>query len=322
MRKVSVVIPNFNGAKFIPECFEALGKQSFKDFDVIFVDNASEDGSVELARSCAKNLLLRVITLDINYGFAKAVNEGIKASGAEYVILLNNDTKAGVHFVEELVKSIEGHKDIFSAQAHMLRYDDSRLTDSAGDCFCLFGWAFSRGKDKPAKLYKEDCDIFSSCAGAAIYRRAVFEKIGYFDEKFFAYLEDVDMGYRAKLYGYRNIFAHKAKVLHVGSGASGSRHNSFKVSLAARNAVFLMYKNFAPWQKAVNFIPVFAGIIVKALFFASKGLGKDYAKGVLSAVGGLSGIKKTDFDGICADNSRGVQRELCRNVINLLRAFG
>lgn len=322
MRKVSVVIPNFNGAKFIPECFEALRKQSFKDFDVIFVDNASEDESIELARSCSKGLSLRVIALDINYGFAKAVNEGIKASGAEYVILLNNDTKAGVHFAEELVLAIDGHKDIFSAQAHMLQYHNSRLTDSAGDYFCLLGWAFSRGKDKPARLYKEDCDIFSSCAGAAIYRRAVFEKIGYFDEKFFAYLEDVDMGYRARLYGYRNIFAHKAKVLHVGSGASGSRHNSFKVSLAARNAVFVMYKNFAPWQKAVNFIPVLAGILIKALFFASKGLGKDYVKGVFSAAGGLSGIKKTDFGGICADNSREVQKELFGNVMKLLRVFG
>lgn len=322
MRKVSVVIPNFNGAKFIPECFEALRKQSFKDFDVIFVDNASEDESIELARSCSKGLSLRVIALDINYGFAKAVNEGIKASDAEYVILLNNDTKAGAHFAEELVLAIDGHKDIFSAQAHMLQYHNSRLTDSAGDYFCLLGWAFSRGKDKPARLYKEDCDIFSSCAGAAIYRRAVFEKIGYFDEKFFAYLEDVDMGYRARLYGYRNIFAHKAKVLHVGSGASGSRHNSFKVSLAARNAVFVMYKNFAPWQKAVNFIPVLAGILIKALFFASKGLGKDYVKGVFSAAGGLSGIKKTDFGGICADNSREVQKELFGNVMKLLRVFG
>lgn len=322
MRKVSVVIPNFNGAKFIPECFEALRKQSFKDFDVIFVDNASEDESIELARSCSNGLSLRVIALDINYGFAKAVNEGIKASDAEYVILLNNDTKAGAHFAEELVLAIDGHKDIFSAQAHMLQYHNSRLTDSAGDYFCLLGWAFSRGKDKPARLYKEDCDIFSSCAGAAIYRRAVFEKIGYFDEKFFAYLEDVDMGYRARLYGYRNIFAHKAKVLHVGSGASGSRHNSFKVSLAARNAVFVMYKNFAPWQKAVNFIPALAGILIKALFFASKGLGKDYVKGVFSAAGGLSGIKKTDFGGICADNSREVQKELFGNVMKLLRVFG
>lgn len=319
MRKLSVVIPNYNGAEFIPECFKALSKQSFKDFDVIFVDNASEDESVRIARENAGELELRVIELDINYGFARAVNEGIKASDAEYVILLNNDTKAGAHFAEELLYAIDGLNYIFSAQAHMLRYDDSRLTDSAGDYFCVLGWAFSRGKDKPARRYREDCEIFSSCAGAAIYRKAVFEKIGYFDEKFFAYLEDVDIGYRAWLNGYRCIFAHKARVLHVGSGASGSRHNSFKVSLAARNAIFVMYKNFAPWQKALNFLPVLIGIIIKALFFTSKGLGKAYIKGILSALGGLSGIEKPDFSAICAYNSRFVQKELCRNTVKLLR---
>lgn len=321
MRKVSIVIPNYNGAKFIPECFEALKKQSFKDFDVIFADNASEDESIKLAKECAGELSLRLIELDINYGFAKAVNEGIKASDAEYVILLNNDTKAGAHFARELLAAIEGGDDIFSAQAHMLQYNDSRLTDSAGDYFSLPGWAFSRGKDKPARLYREDCEIFSSCAGAAIYRRDIFEKIGYFDEKFFAYLEDVDIGYRARLNGYRNIFAHKAKVLHVGSGASGSRHNSFKVSLAARNSVFVMYKNFAPWQKAVNFIPVLIGIIIKALYFTSKGLGKDYIKGIFSAIGGLSDIKKPEFSEICVYNSKLAQKELCRNTVKLLRSF-
>lgn len=319
MRKVSVVIPNYNGEKWIPECLAALQKQSFQDFDVIFVDNASEDDSLTLARERAGGLSMRIVELDINYGFARAVNEGIKASGAEYVILLNNDTKAGARFVEELLRAIEGHEDVFSAQALMLRSDNKRLTDSAGDYFCALGWAFARGKDRPAKLYDENREIFSACAGAAIYRRAVFEKIGYFDEKFFAYLEDVDIGYRAKRCGYRNIFAHRAKTLHAGSGSSGSRHNSFKVSLAARNAVFLMYKNFAPWQKAVNFLPVLLGMIVKTVFFASKGLGRDYIKGVFSAFGGLSELEKGGFGANGSDNDPEIQKELWRNVVKIIR---
>lgn len=319
MGKVSVIIPNYNGVKFLPECLGALKRQSFKDFDVILVDNSSEDGSVELAGSCAGGLSLRVISLDNNYGFARAVNEGIRASGAEYVILLNNDTRAGTHFVEELLLAIEGHEDIFSAQALMLRYSDRRYADSAGDYFCLFGWALSEGRDKRADRYREDREIFSSCAGAAIYRRAVFEKTGYFDEKFFAYLEDVDMGYRARRFGYRNVLAHRARVLHVGSGSSGSRHNAFKVSLAARNSFFLMYKNFAPWQKAVNFLPVLFGTVVKAFYFASKGLGRDYIKGVLSGLGGLDGVQKPDFSAAHEDNSMELQRELARGTVKLLK---
>lgn len=315
MKKISVIIPNYNGEKFIPECFEALQKQSFKDFEIILVDNASEDESVELAKRHSGSIPLRVIGLDVNYGFARAVNEGICESSAEYVILLNNDTKVGTHFVEKLLFAIDGHQDIFSAQALMLNYNNRKLVDSAGDCFSVLGWAFARGKDRPASRYRTDCDIFSACAGAAIYRRALFDKIGYFDEKFFAYLEDVDIGYRARCYGYRNVLAHRAKVLHIGSGSSGSRHNSFKVSLSARNAVFVMYKNFEPWQMALNFLPALAGTIIKTFYFTGKGLGKDYLKGIFSAISGLSGVQRPDYGKTHDDVNWQIEKEMCANVV-------
>lgn len=270
MKKVTIVIPNYNGEKYIDECFSALTKQSYKDFDVILADNGSEDNSISKACQYKDKLDLNIKKLNCNYGFAKAVNEGIRQSQAEYVILLNNDTHAGRHFVENLLKAIEMEKDVFAAQALMLQYNSPELVDSAGDYFCALGVAFSAGKDKKASLYKKKKDIFSACAGAAIYRRKIFEEIGYFEEEFFAYLEDVDICYRAKLFGYRNIFVPDAKVLHVGSASSGSRYNEFKVSLAARNSMLLMYKNFAPWQWAVNFIPVLAGITIKAVFLLKR----------------------------------------------------
>ena len=156
--------------------------------------------------------------------------------------------------------------------------------------------------------------MFSSCAGAAIYRKSVFETIGYFDEVFFAYLEDMDIGYRAKLHGYRNVFVPEAKVLHVGSGSSGSRYNEFKTKLAARNSMLVMYKNFAGWQFLVNIPFILAGIILKSAFFAKQKLLKAYLKGILEAfvtAGKVERQKSCDIK----KNYGTIQRELMRNIL-------
>lgn len=122
--------------------------------------------------------------------------------------------------------------------------------------------------------------MFSACAGAALYRKAVFEKIGNFDENHFAYLEDIDVGYRAKIYGYRNYYAPASVVLHAGSGSSGSRHNKFKVDLSSRNSIYLIYKNMPVLQVLLNLPFLLLGYLVKILFFLKKGLGADYMKGL------------------------------------------
>lgn len=313
MYKASVVIPNYNGEKYIDECMNALRKQREQSFEVILVDNASEDNSIA-AFEVYNDLNIRTITLDENYGFSRAVNEGIKASEAEYVILLNNDTHVGKNFVGALVDAMDEDDNIFSAQAHMLQYSDRTITDSAGDYFCALGWGFSRGKDEKASKFTERRDVFSSCAGAAIYRKSVFETIGYFDEVFFAYLEDMDIGYRAKLHGYRNVFVPEAKVLHVGSGSSGSRYNEFKTKLAARNSMLVMYKNFAGWQFLVNIPFIIAGIILKSAFFAKQKLLKAYLKGILEAfvtAGKVERQKSCDIK----KNYGTIQRELMRNIL-------
>ena len=139
-------------------------------------------------------------------------------------------------------------RNCFSMEAKMIQMREPEKLDGAGDYYCLLGWAFARGKDQPVEKYQKCDRIFSACAGAAIYRKELLEKIGLFDEAHFAYLEDVDVGYRANLYGYRNLFAPDAAVYHAGSAVSGSRHNPFKVELTARNNLYLIYKNMPPLQ--------------------------------------------------------------------------
>ena len=124
----------------------------------------------------------------------------------------------------------------------MIQYHDSSKIDSAGTYYNALGWAYAYGKDKSVKKYNNIRKIFAACGGASIYRKKVFEEIGMFDEKHFAYLEDIDVGYRARIAGYDNLYEPKSEVIHVGSAASGARYNEFKVKMSSRNNVYLIYK--------------------------------------------------------------------------------
>ena len=281
LAKVSVVIPNYNGIKFYRECFLALRRQTLAPDKIIVVDNGSTDGSAEAIESEFPEVTM--IRFPENTGFTGAVNEGIRASeGMDYAILLNNDTSAEPDFVKELVRAIGKNENIFSAQAKMLKMDDETLMDDAGDFYCAFGWAFARGKGRPASAYLRPREIFSSCAGAAIYSMRILKEIGLFDENHFAYLEDTDIGWRARIRGYVNVFAPRAKVLHVGSATSGSVYNLFKVLNTSRNSIYLVYKNMPAGQIILNLPFLVFGFTVKAVFFAKKGFGKEYLTGLVN----------------------------------------
>ncbi len=280
--KLSVIIPNYNGKQFLEACVDSLFEQSVRSFEVVIVDDASTDSSAEalMEKYPQDNGLpaVRYLFHRENKGFAASVNDGIKAACSEYVLLLNNDTVADKYFVENMWREIRRRDDIFSVSAKMLNMHEPDKMDDAGDYFCALGWAFSDARDKDAKLYDKRRVVFSACGGAAICRKDVLLKLGAFDEAHFAYLEDVDLGYRALWQGYRNIYSPKAAVLHAGSGSSGSRYNEFKLGLTVRNQVYLVYKNMPLWQWIVNFIPLVAGWIIKLVFFARKGMGAAYIK--------------------------------------------
>lgn len=310
--RVSVIIPNYNGEKFIEKCLLSLTKQTYADFEVILVDNGSTDRSVELAEDIYPDI--NIIKLHDNYGFSRAVNEGIQASQAKYVILLNNDTEADEGFVENMVKGIDKSPKIFSCAAKMVQFNNRELIDSAGDYYTIIGCTFTKGYNKKTQYFNKDGIIFSSCAGAAIYRRKVFGKIGYFDEMHFAYLEDVDIGYRAKIHGYVNTYVPEAVVYHVGSGSSGSRHNEFKVRLAARNNVYLNYKNMPLVQLIINYPFILAGKLMKLVFMARKGLGKVYLDGVMEGYSTLSKCNKVKFRKENIPNYLRIEFELLANL--------
>ena len=291
MAAVTIIIPNYNGLRFMDTCMEALKAQSYQNFRTLVVDNGSTDGSVEWL----KEHNIETIFLKENTGFSGAVNTGIRASDTPYVILLNNDTRVDEYYVAELVKAMEQSERIFSVSSRMLQMYHPDLIDDAGDMYSLLGWAYQRGIGQSASGYKKSCRIFAACAGAAIYRRKIFDEIGFFDEMHFAYLEDIDVGYRARIAGYDNIYCPAAVVYHVGSGTSGSKYNSFKVKLAARNNVYLNYKNMPLLQLIINVVPITAGIFLKIGFFKKIGYEKDYLEGLKEGIKTAHTCKKVKF---------------------------
>ncbi len=278
MKSITIVIPNYNGMKFLQGCLDSLRGQSDQDFETIMIDNGSADESVSYVRQNYPEVKIRAYHR--NTGFCGAVNAGIRLSDSPYVLLLNNDVVCDRDMVKELHRSITAGEDTFSCCAKLIGLYDPTKLDDAGDYYTALGWAFARGKGMSSTLYDREEKIFACCAAAAIYRRDILEQIGLFDERHFAYLEDIDIGYRAQIYGYVNRYIPSAVVYHAGSGTSGSRHNAFKVKLSARNSIWLAYKNMPGWQIALNAPLLAAGCLIKWIYFCRKGLGKEYLKGL------------------------------------------
>ena len=289
--EVSIIIPNYNGLRFMKDCLNSLAKQTYKDYKLLIVDNGSSDGSKEYF----KENNIDFIDLDTNLGFAGGCNEALKLVDTKYVILLNNDTEVFCDYVEKLVQAIKKDEKIFSVSPLMINAHKKDIVDDAGDGLCLLGFAYQIGVGEKIINYTKSKEVFTACAGAAIYRMDILREIGFFDEMHFAYLEDIDLGFRARLKGYKNVFCPSAKVYHLGSATSGSRYNSFKVKLAARNNIYLHYKNQSNIILLLNILPLSLGILIKYIFFSKMGFKNDYVEGLKEGFSTYKKCKRVDF---------------------------
>ena len=207
--KTTIIIPNYNGIEYLQDCLNSLQKCEPSDFHIIVVDNGSTDGSTEMFKERFPEV--EGIFLKENTGFAPAVNRGLEQVKTPYALLLNNDILVEPDFVRRMEDAMETHENCFSVSAKMLQMHKRELLDGAGDLYCALGWAFALGKGKTASdHYTSPAKIFSSCGGAVIYRMDILDRIGCFDENHFAYLEDVDLGYLAKIFGYDKFIFKKS----------------------------------------------------------------------------------------------------------------
>ena len=317
--KVSVVTPNYNGERFLKTFFESLNNDSELIGEVIIIDNGSSDNSKDYINKGTFNFPVKLIENSRNMGFAPAVNQGISNAKHEYIFSLNNDTEVKKGSIRHMVELISSKEDIFSVQAKMLQYNNKDLIDDVGDEYNLLAWTKKTGENHKSDEYMQVKEIFSSCAGAAMYRKSLLNELGMFDDSFFAYMEDVDLALRSRINGYRNLLCPQAVVYHIGSATSGSRHNEFKVRLAARNNVWVVYKNIPIPLKIINFIFLFLGFLIKYLFFLKKGFGSVYLSGIREGLSTRNKIKKTEFKSANIKNYLKIEYRLIINTFKFLK---
>ncbi len=283
--KVSIVIPNLNGEGWIADSLKSCIEQDFnEEFEIIVIDNGSKDNSINIINDTMRDFKnFTLIQNDNNTGFSYAVNQGIKLSNAEYVALFNNDAFAKKDWLSQLVSTISEDENIFSTQCLMIQHYNRDLCDDAGDYVPIFGWTCKRGDGLSHSRYNKKQRIFSSCGGASIYRKSILDKIGLFDENFFAYGEDVDISWRANNLGYKNIFNPKAVCYHICSATTGGRYNSFKAEKSGQNTMLLLYKNSPLPMLILNSPFILLGFIPKYLMYLKNGYSSDLIKGTKNA---------------------------------------
>jgi len=240
--RVTVVIPNWNGLAHLEECFGALNAQTLKDFEVVFVDNDSADQSVEWV--WANQATAKVIRRPDNGGFAKAVNDGIRASTCGYVALLNNDTLVAPDWLETLVDTLDANPCYDFAASLMLLYYEPGKVNAAGDTYSMLRLSgVNRGLGRPQEKYTRPCRVLGACAGASFYRRRMFDDVGLLDEDFFLLHEDTDLNLRALVAGKRCLYVPAAVVQHKHHGSIGQQPQRRIQVLEWRNKAAVVAKS-------------------------------------------------------------------------------
>jgi GT2 family glycosyltransferase len=282
--EVSIVIVTWNGRQYLGPCLEAVSAQQGIDAEVILVDNASTDGTVEFVR--ARFPQVRVIALAENCGFAGGNNAGVRVARGRFVAFLNNDTVADPGWLRALRGGIDPAAGFLLTTSRIVYMHDASTVDSAGDGLFRWGGAFKRHHGASVDLAGASQEVFGVCGGACLVSKRVFDELGGFDEDFFFSHEDVDLSYRARLRGYRCRYVADAIVRHHGSGTS-RRAAAFAVFHGQRNLEWLYVKN-TPASLLVRTLP---GHLLYnaagAMHFARRGLLGTFLKAKAAAVAGM-----------------------------------
>lgn len=238
--RVSIIIPHWNGLRFLETCLSALQEQTYSDIEVILADNASVDGSQAYTREHFPNVLIE--QLPVNRGFTGACNAGMRVASGEYIVLLNNDTEVAPNWVAEIVAAFDRHPEAGIVASKMLLFDQRDHFHTAGDFYRVDGRPGNRGvwQEDIGQFDREEY-VFSACGGSSAYRRTMLEDIGFLDDDFFFSLEDIDLAWRAQLQGYRCVYVPTALVYHQLSASGGGVTASF---YDGRNALFVLIKNY------------------------------------------------------------------------------
>ncbi len=259
---IDILIPNYNGKHLLATCLDSILPQLNPDDLITIIDNGSQDGSVAFLRE--KYPRINLVLHSDNRGFSAAINAGIAATRQPFIFLLNNDTELESDCLPSLMQVVAQRREYEFFALKMLSYNERNMLDGAGDGFFRGGMGYRLGTmEEDGPCYNKGKQVFGACAGAALYRRSFFDRVGLFDEDFFAYLEDVDINLRANRLGMRCFFVPEARVYHIGSATTGSTFNPLTIKLTTRNSLNVLVKNY-PGTLFLSFLPM---IIIYQFFW-------------------------------------------------------
>jgi GT2 family glycosyltransferase len=239
-RKISVIVVSFNGRRFLHDCLEALSRQTYPHYEIIFVDNGSADSSVLFVRESYPGI--KIVELSENRGFAGGNAAGLKVAEGDLIALLNNDARPEAKWLENLVVPMLHDPKVGICASKLLLDDGTDKINSAGDGVTTAGVGFNRGLGQEAACYGSSDLVFGACAAAVLYRRRMLDEVGFLDEDFFLYDEDTDLNFRAQLAGWKCVYVHDAVVRHKLNATSG-RMSDVSVYYHTRNLEFVWIKN-------------------------------------------------------------------------------
>ena len=284
-KAITTIIVTWNSMVYLPRCFSSLKNQTYQDFEIIIIDNGSTDGSLAGIKKKYPHLHIRTKELDENTGFAFANNIGARLACGKWLALLNADAFPETDWLENLVKAAEQYPNAFFA-SRQIQADAPSLLDGEGDLYHVSGLAWRRNYGRPLQGKYEIEEIFSPCAAAALYPRQAFLDVGGFDEDYFAYHEDVDLGFRLRLQGLRCYYVPQAIVHHIGS-ATTSKLSDFVIYHGHRNLVWTYQKNM-PSLLFWLYLPLhLLTNLYFLLSFSLKGRGKAIWRAKIDALKGL-----------------------------------
>lgn len=272
MATIALIIVNWNSGNCLNKCLEAVFAQSLAPDRIIVIDNLSTDSS---ATGLAQSPKIKFIQSPRNLGFAVANNIAIRQCNEDFVALLNPDAYPRKDWLENLHQTIQSDPNIAASGSVQLSAANPLIIDGIGDVYHCTGLVWRCGYNE----YLADVDlskikIFSACAAAAIYRRSALVEAGLFDEDFFCYVEDVDLGFRLRLLGYEIVRSNFAVVEHVGSYSTGGGRSDFSIFYGHRNVSWTFVKNL-PFLMLIFLLPahvLMSTVVFCHLLFAGKAL--------------------------------------------------
>lgn len=288
--KAAIIIVNYNSGPRLARCLDCLERQTWRDFETIVIDNASNDQSAAAVEG--RSPLLRLVDAGANLGFAAANNRAAEGTTAEWLVFLNPDAYADPDWLAALMDAARRYPFADAFGSMQIDAGAPDRLDGAGDVMSPYGVPYRGGFGWLARDAPPDGECFAPCAAAAMYRRETFKSLGGFDESFFCYGEDVDLGFRLRLTGGRAVQIAAARVLHEGSGVTG-RRSDFTIYHGNRNRIWLTFKNM-PGALYWPLFPVRLAVDVVLLIRAAlRGEGRVYARALADGYSGLGARTQT-----------------------------